>query len=106
MSCIEECLVGSAPVVAAPDFVSAYAGLIATFIGARYAALGTDALGAATRRWWSADSLRWIAITLRLRHFTLSASRARGNPALVSVAIKQYGIGMDAIGRGAVRPLI
>jgi pyruvate dehydrogenase E1 component len=49
-SLVEESLSGSAPVVAATDYVRAYPQLIATAIQARYVTLGTDGFGRSDTR--------------------------------------------------------
>lgn len=55
------CLAGTAPVVAATDYVRAYPQLIAPHIAARFVTLGTDGFGrsdkrAALRRFFEVDS--------------------------------------------------
>jgi pyruvate dehydrogenase E1 component len=57
---VAECLAGDAPIVAATDYVSAYAGLIAGFVEGRFIALGTDGFGrsdtrAVLRRFFEVD---------------------------------------------------
>ncbi|WP_439685491.1 hypothetical protein MNJPNG_08730 [Cupriavidus oxalaticus] len=47
---LETCLAGSAPVVAATDYVRAYANLIAPYVDAPYTALGTDGFGRSDTR--------------------------------------------------------
>jgi pyruvate dehydrogenase E1 component len=42
---VEQCLGGSAPVVAATDYVRAYAQLIAPYVSAPFKVLGTDGFG-------------------------------------------------------------
>jgi pyruvate dehydrogenase E1 component len=49
-SFVSECLKGSAPVVAATDYVVAYPSLIAPFLEARFVALGTDGFGRSDTR--------------------------------------------------------
>jgi pyruvate dehydrogenase E1 component len=44
------CLPGMMPIIAASDYVSAYAGLIAGYVDARYIALGTDGFGRSDSR--------------------------------------------------------
>lgn len=58
---VEQCLGGSAPVVAATDYVRAYAQLIAPYVSAPFKVLGTDGFGCsdtrrALRRYFEVDS--------------------------------------------------
>jgi pyruvate dehydrogenase E1 component len=57
---MEECLAGSTPVIAASDYVRAYAQLIGPYVDARFVALGTDGFGrsdtrSALRRFFEVD---------------------------------------------------
>ena len=59
-SYVAKCLPGSAPVIAATDYVAAYAGLIACFVDAPFTSLGTDGFGrsdtrTALRRFFEVD---------------------------------------------------
>jgi pyruvate dehydrogenase E1 component len=47
---VQQCLAGPIPVVAASDYVRAYAQLIAPYLDARYAVLGTDGFGRSDTR--------------------------------------------------------
>jgi pyruvate dehydrogenase E1 component len=47
---LDRCLTGSAPVVAATDYVRAYPQLIASYVHGRFIALGTDGFGRSDRR--------------------------------------------------------
>jgi pyruvate dehydrogenase E1 component len=49
-SYVAQCLPGKAPVIAATDYVRAYAQLIAPHIDARYVVLGTDGFGRSDTR--------------------------------------------------------
>jgi pyruvate dehydrogenase E1 component len=58
---VQRCLAGVAPVIAATDYVRAWPGLIAPFVGASYTTLGTDGFGrsdtrAALRRHFEVDA--------------------------------------------------
>jgi pyruvate dehydrogenase E1 component len=57
---LETCLAGGAPIIAASDYVRAYPQLIASYVDARFVALGTDGFGrsdtrAALRRFFEVD---------------------------------------------------
>ena len=47
---IEKCLSGSAPIIAATDFVRAYPQMVASYVSARYIVLGTDGFGRSDTR--------------------------------------------------------
>jgi pyruvate dehydrogenase E1 component len=47
---LEHCLIGTAPIIAATDYVRAYPQLIAAHVNARYVALGTDGFGRSDTR--------------------------------------------------------
>ncbi|MGN8554584.1 UNVERIFIED_CONTAM: pyruvate dehydrogenase (acetyl-transferring), homodimeric type, partial [Microbacterium sp. SLM126] len=66
---VARCLAGSTPVVAATDYVRAYAQLIAPYVPARYIALGTDGFGrsdtrSALRRFFGIDRHHIVAAAL------------------------------------------
>ncbi|AZG16822.1 alpha-ketoglutarate dehydrogenase [Cupriavidus pauculus] len=66
---VARCLAGSTPVVAATDYVRAYAQLIAPYVPARYIALGTDGFGrsdtrGALRRFFGIDRHHIVAAAL------------------------------------------
>ncbi|CAG2147260.1 alpha-ketoglutarate dehydrogenase [Cupriavidus plantarum] len=87
---VAQCLDGTAPIVAATDYVRAYAQLIAPYVEARYIALGTDGFGrsdtrGALRRFFGIDR----------HHIVVSALQAI-DPALHARAIAQYGLRADA----------
>ena len=59
-SYVGQCLDGAAPIIAATDYVRAYPQLIASYVGARFIALGTDGFGrsdtrASLRRFFEVD---------------------------------------------------
>ena len=93
---VETLLAGTAPVIAATDYVRAYPDMIAPFVGARYVTLGTDGFGrsdtrAALRRFFEVDA----------RHIALAALQALAQdgtiPAVrVAEAIARYGVDADA----------
>jgi len=94
-SYVAECLPGLAPVVAATDYVAAYAGLIACFVDAPFTSLGTDGFGrsdtrTALRRFFEIDRC----------HLVLAALRAlvdigELDPGTSASAIERYGIDAD-----------
>jgi pyruvate dehydrogenase E1 component len=47
---VSECLDGSAPIVAATDYVRAYAQLVSSYVSARFISLGTDGFGRSDTR--------------------------------------------------------
>ncbi|MFJ2478842.1 alpha-ketoglutarate dehydrogenase [Pseudomonas sp. NPDC087598] len=83
---LQRCLPGSAPIVAASDYVRAYAQLVAPYLEAPYVALGTDGFGrsdtrSALRRFFEVD--RW--------HIVLAAL-ASLDPQTHARALEKYGI--------------
>ena len=95
-SYVAECLAGSAPVIAATDYVAAYAGLIACFVDAPFTSLGTDGFGrsdtrTALRRFFEVDRHHVVVAALH----SLSNSGALG-PGKADAAIDRYGIDRDA----------
>ena len=95
ISYVAECLSGAAPIVAATDYVAAYAGLIACFVHAPFTSLGTDGFGrsdtrTALRRFFEVDR----------RHVVLAALHSLINigalgPDTSAAAIRRYGIDGD-----------
>lgn len=93
LSLVEESLSGSAPVVAATDYVRAYPQLIATAIRARYVTLGTDGFGRSDTR----SALRAFFEVDR-HHVAVAALAALADDgkldrAKVAEAVARYGIG-------------
>jgi len=93
---VEQCLTGTAPIVAATDYVRAYPQLIASYVDARFVALGTDGFGrsdtrAALRGFFEND--RWHVVVA-----TLHALARQGDlpPTVVAAAIERYGIDATA----------
>ena len=89
---VAECLPGPAPVIAATDYVAAYAGLIACFVDAPFTSLGTDGFGrsdtrAALRRFFEVD--RHHVVLAALRSLSDAGTLDPGAPA---AAIERYGI--------------
>ena len=83
---VVRCLAGTAPVVAATDYVRAYAQLIAPYVSARYIALGTDGFGrsdtrSALRRFFEIDR----------HHIVVSALHAI-DASLHAEAVRRYGL--------------
>ena len=94
-SYVAECLSGAAPIVAATDYVAAYAGLIACFVRAPFTSLGTDGFGrsdtrTALRRFFEVDRYHVVVAALH----SLSNSGALG-PGKSAAAIDRYGIDRD-----------
>jgi pyruvate dehydrogenase E1 component len=95
-SYVAECLPGPAPVVAATDYVAAYAGLIACFVEAPFTSLGTDGFGrsdtrTALRRFFEVD--RHHVVVAALRSLVNSGAQA---PDSLAAAIDRYAIDADA----------
>jgi len=93
---LESCLAGSAPVVAASDYVRAYPLLIAPYLEARFTALGTDGFGrsdtrAALRSFFEVDRYQ---ITLAALH-ALARQGDLSLPA-VAAAVARYGLDESA----------
>jgi pyruvate dehydrogenase E1 component len=93
---LEACLAGDAPVIAASDYVRAYAQLVAPYVDARFTALGTDGFGrsdtrASLRRFFEVDRHQ-IALA------ALHALTRKGElpAAAVAAAVERYGIDRDA----------
>ncbi|PKA73095.1 pyruvate dehydrogenase E1 component [Pseudomonas baetica] len=83
---LTRCLPGGAPIVAASDYVRAYAQLIAPYLQAPYLALGTDGFGrsdtrSALRRFFEVD-----------RYHIVLAALAAVDPQAHAVARSRYGI--------------
>jgi pyruvate dehydrogenase E1 component len=93
---VARCLAGSAPVVAATDYVRAHAQLIAPFVGAPFVALGTDGFGrsdtrAALRRFFEVDRYHIVVAAL---HQLVRVQAIDSNDC--AAAIKQYGLPLEA----------
>ncbi|WP_158935585.1 alpha-ketoglutarate dehydrogenase [Burkholderia sp. S171] len=83
---VARCLAGGAPVVAASDYVRAYAQLIASYVEAPYIALGTDGFGRsdtrpALRRFFEVD-----------RYHIVAAALSAIDPAKQALALERYDI--------------
>ncbi len=92
---VEQCLGGTAPVVAATDYVCAWPQSIAPFLRAPFVALGTDGFGrsdtrAALRRFFEVD--RWHIVLAALQALAEADVIAAEIPA---AAIERYGIASD-----------
>jgi pyruvate dehydrogenase E1 component len=91
-SYVASCLGGPIPVIAASDYVAAYAGLIASHIHAPFTALGTDGFGrsdtrSALRRFFEVD--RHSIVVAALNNLAEQGAVER---TLVAGAIHRYGI--------------
>jgi pyruvate dehydrogenase E1 component len=94
---VEGCLAGTAPIIAATDYVRAYPQLIASYVGGRFVALGTDGFGrsdtrAALRGFFENDRRHVVVATLH------ALSRQGSLPAAtVAAAVERYGIDAAAV---------
>ena len=93
---VESCLAGPDPVIAASDYVRAWPGLIAPYVGDRLVALGTDGFGrsdtrAALRRFFEIDRHQVALAALRAL-----ARQGRIPMARCAAAIERYGIDTGA----------
>ena len=93
---VEQCLAGTAPVVAATDYVRAYPQLIASYLAARFVTLGTDGFGRSDTR----TALRDFFENDR-RHVTVAALHALAQQGgvpqgAVGTALERYGIDANA----------
>ena len=93
---VQRCLAGSAPVIAASDYVRAWPQLIAPYVVASFTALGTDGFGRSDtrtnlRRFFEVDRHHVVLAAL-------TALRALGqvDGATCAEAIKLYGLSPDA----------
>jgi len=91
-SYVARCLAGTAPIVAATDYVAAYASLIAAYVEAPFTALGTDGFGrsdtrSALRRFFEID--RQHIVVAALDSLTQCGAIRRE---IVAEAIKRYGL--------------
>jgi pyruvate dehydrogenase E1 component len=89
-------LKGPLPVIAATDYVSAYAGLVAGFVRASYVALGTDGFGRSDTR---CELRRFFEVDRQ--SIAVAALQALANEgglsnALVEAAIERYGLDAQA----------
>jgi pyruvate dehydrogenase E1 component len=95
LSYVAECLNGDSPIVAASDYVAAYAGLIASHLRAPYTALGTDGFGrsdnrAALRRFFEVDRFHIAVASLHAL-----ADAGKTSASLAAEAIKRYELASD-----------
>jgi pyruvate dehydrogenase E1 component len=92
---VQKLLAGESPVIAATDYVRAYAGLIAPYLRARYVTLGTDGFGRSDtrpllRRFFEVDR---ASITLAALHALAAAGNIPRD--LPAEAIKHYELATD-----------
>jgi pyruvate dehydrogenase E1 component len=97
VSYVAQCLPGNVPIVAATDYVAAYAGLIAAYIQAPFTSLGTDGFGrsdtrAALRRFFEVD--RYHIVLAALRRL---ADQGKVDTTAASEAIDRYGLDSEAM---------
>ncbi|HSC22278.1 MAG TPA: pyruvate dehydrogenase (acetyl-transferring), homodimeric type, partial [Casimicrobiaceae bacterium] len=93
---VERCLAGSAPVVAATDYVRAYPQLIVEYVDAPFVALGTDGFGrsdtrSALRAYFEVDRHHVVVAAL-----DALARQGSVPAATVGAAIARYAIASDA----------
>jgi pyruvate dehydrogenase E1 component len=91
-SYVASCLAGTTPIVAATDYVAAYAAMIACYVEAPFTALGTDGFGrsdtrAALRRFFEVDRHSVVVAALH----SLAKIEQVGKE-LVADAVARYGI--------------
>ena len=96
MSFLGECLPGGTPIVAASDYVSAYAGLIATFVNAPFVSLGTDGFGRsdtrmALRRFFEVDRQSIVVAAL---HSLVEVGGV--SPDQVAAALARYELDVES----------
>jgi pyruvate dehydrogenase E1 component len=87
---LEKCLPGSIPVIAATDYVRAYPQLIASYLTARFVALGTDGFGRSDTR---AQLRRFFEMD---RHHIVAAAVHAVAPEKSKEVLGRYGMGGDA----------
>ena len=94
---LAQCLAGDAPVIAATDYVRAYPQLIASYVDARFVALGTDGFGrsdtrTALRRYFEVDRHHIVLAALE------AAGRKHGLPRrMLAEAIERYELDPERI---------
>ena len=98
-SYIEQCLPGSAPVIAATDYVRAYAQLIAPHVKSRYVVLGTDGFGRSDTR----AALRTFFEVDR-HHVAIAAISALVQKNELGPEVLQVAIGRYAVDAGRADP--
>jgi pyruvate dehydrogenase E1 component len=94
---LERCLPGGTPIVAASDYVRAYPQLIASYVDARFVALGTDGFGRsdtrpALRRFFEVDRQHIVVAALGA-----VAAAVNGSSRDAAAAIATYGLAADAV---------
>jgi pyruvate dehydrogenase E1 component len=97
LSHVETLLPGSAPIVAATDYVRAYPQLIASYVAAPFVALGTDGFGrsdtrARLRNFFGVDRNHIVVATLGAL-----ARQRRRSASDVAAATAKYGLAIDAV---------
>jgi pyruvate dehydrogenase E1 component len=93
---VATCLDGASPIVAATDYVRAYPQLIASYVRARYVALGTDGFGrsdtrAALRRFFEVDRHHIVLATLQAL-----ADEGTVEREVLASAVERYAVSVDA----------
>jgi pyruvate dehydrogenase E1 component len=88
---VTQCLPGDVPIVAATDYIRAYAEQIRPYVSAPYTVLGTDGFG---RSDWRRVLRRFFEVDRY--HVVLAALRSLGDDAGVARAIEAYEIDTDA----------
>src|SRR3712207_449614 len=90
-SYVEQCLPGDAPVVAATDYIRAFADQIRPWIRGPYTVLGTDGFG---RSDWRKTLRRFFEVDRH--HVVLAALHALGDTEGAQRAIAEYEIDIEA----------
>jgi pyruvate dehydrogenase E1 component len=96
-SYVASCLSGTTPIVAATDYVAAYAAMIACYVEAPFTALGTDGFGrsdtrSALRRFFEIDR---HSVVLAALHSLAKAEKVSNK--LAADAIVRYGIDSNSL---------
>ena len=95
VSHLAQCLAGSAPVIAATDYVRAYPNLIAPYVEARFVSLGTDGFGRSDTRARLRAFFEVDRHSIVLAALDALMQEGRATPALLASAIERYGLAPD-----------
>lgn len=94
---IGDCLAGTAPVVAASDYVRAVPQLVASYIEPRYTVLGTDGFGRSDTRTALRTFFEIDRYQIALAALTSLARQGEVDTQLCAEAIARYGIDTNAV---------
>ncbi len=95
LSYVVECLPGTAPIVAATDYVRAYPELIAPYLDARFTALGTDGFGRSDTRNCLRSFFEVDKHHIAVAALTAGATAGAFGATLVAAALQRYGINTE-----------